>query len=145
MSASVTKIFRVEFSTPIEDNLQHLNFYAVPSAMNLQNLPDLIARMKSWQDENNAYVVFNNIQKVSKLAKTEAILPQSRYYCVLWTRKAGGKYGVLFEKTEDGDSKVVGVWNLIKFDDLETLERDIGGDLQNLQDASLFEDVSLFY
>jgi hypothetical protein len=108
-------------------------------------VPDLVSKMKSRQDKSEVYLVFNNFQKVTKVGITEQDLPQNRYVCLLWTRKSGEKYGLLFEKMEDNDLSVAGVWNLIKFDDLGILEQEINDDLQRLQEPEFFEDISLFF
>ncbi len=144
MTELVKTIYNVEFNTPAADRYQNLNFYEIPPTLKLKNVTNPVNIVKTAQEQSKSYIVLNNITKIRKLAQTEQNLPAGRFFCLLWTRKNGEKYGLLFEKFEENDIRAVGIWNLIKHKDLGSLENKISDDLKHIQDASRFKDVSIF-
>ncbi len=144
MTESAKIIFNVEFNTPAAEKYQSLNFYEIVPALKLKSISNLVNIIKTSQEKSKTYIVFNNINKVRRLAQSEQNLPPGRFFCLLWTKKNGEKYGLLFEKLEENELKTVGIWNLISNKDIKSLEQKISDDLNHIQDASRFKDVSIF-
>ena len=63
------EIFHIEFTTPIADTYQTLNFYPISGEKDLQDLPDLIPILKRMQDQENNYLIFSNIHQITKLSQ----------------------------------------------------------------------------
>ncbi len=144
MTELVKTIFNVEFNTPAAEKYQSLNFYELPPSIKLKNITNPVGIVKTAQEQSKIYMVINNINKIRRLAQSEQNLPSGRFFCLLWTRKNGEKYGLLFEKVDENDIKAVGIWNLIKNKDPGSLENKISDDLKHIQDASRFTNVSIF-
>ncbi len=144
MTELAKTIYNVEFNTPMAEKYQNLNFYEIPPSFKLKNVTNPVNVVKTAQEQSKIYIVLNNINKVRRLAQSEQILPPNRFFCLLWTKKNGEKYGILFEKLGENDIKAVGIWNLIKNKDLGSLENKISDDVTHIQDASRFIDVSIF-
>ncbi len=144
MTEQVETIYNVEFNTPMAEKYQNLNFYEIPPSIKLKNVTNPVSVVKTAQEQSKNYIVINNINKIRRLAQSEQNLPLGHFFCLLWTKKNGEKYGLLFEKFEENDIKAIGIWNLIRNKDLGSLENKISDDLKHIQDASRFTDVSIF-
>ena len=144
MTELVKTIYNVEFTTPAAEKYQTLNFYEIPPSLKLKNIANPVNIVKTAQEQSKIYMIYNNINKIRRLAQSDQNLPSGRFFCILWTKKNGEKYGLLFEKLEENDVKAVGIWNLIRNKDTGSLENKILDDLKHIQDASRFTDVSIF-
>ncbi len=144
MSELAKTIYNVVFNTPASEKYQSLNFYEIPTSIKLKNVANLVNTIKTAQEQSKLYITFNNVNKIRKLSISEQNLPPGRFFCLLWTKKTGEKYGLLFEKIEENDVRAVGIWNLIKNKDVPSLEQKISDDLNHIQEASRFTDVSIF-
>ncbi len=144
MTELLKTIYNVEFNTPAAEKYQNLNFYEIPPSLKLKNIPNPLSIVKTAQEQNKIYMIYNNINKIRRLAQSEQNLPSGRFFCLLWTKKNGEKYGLLFEKFDENDIKAIGIWNLIRNKDLGSLENKIIDDIKHIQDAARFTDVSIF-
>ncbi len=144
MTELVRTIYNVEFNTPAAEKYQSLNFYEIPPVIKLKEITNLVGKIRASGEQSKNYIILNNINKIRRLAQSEQNLPSGRFFCLLWTKKNGEKYGLLFEKIEENNNKAVGIWNLIKNKDFSSLEQKISDDLKNIEEVSRFTEVSIF-
>ena len=144
IESEVKALYNVEFKTPTLDRSQSLNFYEIPPSIKIKTIPNLLNIIKKSYEQNKTYLIFNNINKIRKISNSEQNLPLDHYFCLLWTRNNGEKYGLLLEKVVENDYKCLGIWNFINYKDLKLLESKISDDLEHIQDVSRFKDVSVF-
>ncbi len=144
MTELVRTIYNVEFNTPAAEKYQSLNFYEIPPVIKLKEITNLVGKIRASGEQSKIYIILNNINKIRRLAQSEQNLPSGRFFCLLWTKKNGEKYGLLFEKIEENNNKAVGIWNLIKNKDFSSLEQKISDDLKNIEEVSRFTEVSIF-
>lgn len=142
MTLHPTKIYHIDFSTPVEDEYLSLNFSAISEKSFIQEIPDIRATFKELQLKSKKYIAYSNLSKITEdNSMTEENLG-NKFVCLLWKRKSGEKFGILLDNEKKG---AIGLWNPEISKNSIELERIIYEDIKNLEDEKRFEFVTLLF